>query len=465
MEKILNKIKKIIPVSLFEFFQPFYHIVLAWLAACIYRFPANDLIVIGITGTTGKTTSVYMLAKVLSAAGYKTGFTSTAIFNDGEREWLNDKKMTMVGRFYTQKILRKMVKNNCCFAVVETTSQGIVQFRHKFINYDILVFTGLYPEHIEAHGSFEKYKEAKGRLFAHLGGCKHKYTNERKKVIRTNSGIKKLDLEKIPKAIVANGDDEFVEYFLSFPADQKVVYTTNRDRLKLDIQEIKILEYQLLPPSDRGTDFIVNKQKISLKLLGDFNATNAMNAFAVANLFGLKTKEIKQGLEEIKGIAGRMEMIDMGQDFIVLVDYAFEPQALLKLYKTVNLIPHNKIIHVLGSTGGGRDVARRPKLGQLAGENSDIVIITNEDPYDDDPEVIIRQVAFGAEKAGKKKQKNLFLILEREKAIKKALYLAQTGDIVLLTGKGSEQAICVANGKKIPWDDREVVKKILKNKK
>jgi UDP-N-acetylmuramoyl-L-alanyl-D-glutamate--2,6-diaminopimelate ligase len=153
---MINKLKKVIPLRLFKMVQPVYHFVFSFLAAVFFRFPSRKLIVIGVTGTAGKTSTVYLIAKMLEKAGYKTGFTSTTIFSDGEHEWLNDKKMTMPGRFFIQKLISKMVKNGCRFAVVETTSEGIKQFRHRFINYDILVFTGLYPEHIESHGSFEK---------------------------------------------------------------------------------------------------------------------------------------------------------------------------------------------------------------------------------------------------------------------------------------------------------------------
>jgi UDP-N-acetylmuramoyl-L-alanyl-D-glutamate--2,6-diaminopimelate ligase len=172
-------------------------------------------------------------------------------------------------------------------------------------------------------------------------------------------------------------------------------------------------------------------------------------------------KQIKKGLENVKGITGRLEMIKEGQGFTVVVDYAFEPKAVAKLYEAVKLIPHNKIIHVLGSAGGGRDKARRPILGELAGRNADYVIITNEDPYDENPLAIMEEVSLGAEKEGKVGKENLFKILDRREAIKKALSLAEKGDILLLTGKGSEQAICVARGEKISWDDRKVVREEL----
>jgi UDP-N-acetylmuramoyl-L-alanyl-D-glutamate--2,6-diaminopimelate ligase len=189
-----------------------------------------------------------------------------------------------------------------------------------------------------------------------------------------------------------------------------------------------------------------------------------MAAVCVGFVQDLTINQIKKGLEGIEGVAGRLEKINQGQKFIVIVDYAFEPGAVAKLYETIKLIPHKKVIHVLGSAGGGRDIARRPRLGQLAGKMADYTIVTNEDPYDDDPCIIIDQVSLGAEKAGKEIGKDLFKISDRREAIKKALSLANERDLVLITGKGSEQSICVANGERISWDDRAVVRGLLSNK-
>ncbi len=460
MDKILYTIKKFIPIKLFKALQPTYHYLLNLLAAIVYRFPSNELIVIGVTGTTGKTTSVYLIAKTLENSGFKIGFTSTAMFNDGQKEWMNDKKMTMMGRFFTQKILRQMVNSGCKYAIIETTSEGIEQFRHRFINYDILVFTGLYEEHIEAHGSFANYKKAKGKLFAHLQNCQVKYINKQKQVNKQPSGLKKIDLSRVKKTIIANGDDEHVDYFLHFWAEEKIVYQQGQKQTHLQ-KNIKQISYQILATTVQGNIVRVNDVEIRLQLLGAFNVSNAMTAYTVAINQTIPINKIKEGLENIKGVAGRLENINEGQDFIVIVDYAFEPGALSKVYNTLQSFSYNRIIHVLGSAGGGRDIARRPKLGQLAGENADVVIVTNEDPYDDDPELIIDQVSLGAEKAGKKLAKNLFKILDRKEAIKKAISEARTKDIVLITGKGNEQAICVANGEKILWDDRAVVREIL----
>ncbi len=468
MNKILHLIKKLIPKKIFLALQPAYHFLLSWFSATIFGNPSEKLIVVGVTGTTGKTTSVYLMAKTLEEAGIKTGYTSTAMFNDGEREWLNDKKMTMIGRLFTQKMLSHMVKNNCKVAIVETTSEGIKQFRHRFINYDILLITGLYPEHIEAHGSFEKYKEAKGKLFKHLKTCKEKYVNESLEVIRTDSGIKKTELKKIKKTILADLEDEHAEYFLSFNAERKFAYTGDMDNINIDDKlknEIIISEYKDVEINQNGTSFVVDNEKIKLTLLGMMNVKNSLNAFLLAKALNLDIEKIKKALYSIEGVAGRLEKINEGQDFTVIVDYAFEPRALEKLYETIKLIPHNKIIHILGSAGGGRDVARRPVLGKLAGENADVVIVTDEDPYDDDPQIIIDQVFLGAEKVGKVENENLFRILDRREAILKGVEMASSEDILLITGKGSEQAIMRKNGEKEPWDDRAIVRGILSNKK
>jgi len=468
MEQLLYSIKRFIPTKLFKILQPAYHFLLSLIASLWYGWPSNKLIVIGVTGTTGKTTSVYLISKMLSLAGYKTGFTSTAIFNDGKTEWLNNKKMTMPGRFFTQKILKQMVKNKCHYAIVETTSQGIEQFRHRFINYDILIFTGLYPEHIEAHGGFENYKQAKAKLFSHLKQGKTKYVNDQKRIVSAENGFKKIEANRVKKTIIANGDDKYAEYFLNYWAEEKYAYTKETKYppaggTKKTNDKIQIVKYDEIKSTQTGTNFKVNDAEIKLNLLGEFNVVNAMNAVSLGLSQKIKLEKIKIGLEKIKGIPGRMELIkSLEPAFTVVVDYAYEPEALKKIYQTIIKSKPNRIIHVLGSAGGGRDVSRRPKLGALAGEKANIVIITNEDPYDDDPKLIIEAVAAGAKNAGKDDGKNLFKIEDRREAIKKALTLAGTGDIVLITGKGSEQAICVAEGIKIPWDDREVVREELK---
>ncbi len=469
---MLAKIKKIIPFKIFRVCQPAYHFVLGYLAALYYRFPSRQLLIIGVTGTTGKTTTVYFLSRLLSASGYKAGYTSTAQFNDGQREWLNDKKMTMPGRFFLQKMLRQMVKNGCRVAIVETTSQGIEQFRHRFINYDIILFTNLYPEHIEAHGGFENYKQAKGKLFAHLQRCQLKYLDEKRKVVLKPSGLRQTELRKIKKSIIVNGDDEHASYFLSFPAERKYVYTLNKDLRAHHLagaggEEVQprpeLLLFEPLFSEAAGSDFYLTGERYHLPILGSYNVFNAVAALAAALSLDITSKELIVALAEIKVLAGKMEKIELGQSFTVLIDYAFEPKALEALYQNLDFLPHERLLHVLGSAGGGRDQSRRPLLGKMAGEKADIVIVTNEDPYDEDPQLIIDQVALGVEHAGKSLGQDLYKILDRRLAIREALRLAQPGDLVLITGKGAEQYICGPRETKEPWDDRQVVREELVN--
>jgi UDP-N-acetylmuramoyl-L-alanyl-D-glutamate--2,6-diaminopimelate ligase len=475
MDKIFSFLKKLIPKKLFKTVQPAYHYILSWSAAFWYKMPAEKMVVIGITGTIGKTTTAYLLLKTLQACGFKVGMTSTAVFADGEKEWLNDKRMTMVGRFFLQGLLAKMVKNGCQFAIIETTSEGIRQFRHRFINYDWLIFTGLYPEHVESHGGFENYKKAKGKLFEHLKNCKVKFANDTFKVCDKASCLKKIEMTRIKKTIVANLDDVEASYFLSFWAEEKIGFTQITSPLSAvalakagqpspyEGEGVRIEKYGKIKTEEQGVSFQAFGEKIQLSLLGEFNAANAIAAACVARLTVKDIEKIKAGLKSVIGVAGRMEKIDEGQPFMVIVDYAFEPNSLAKLYETIEKFPHNRIINVLGSAGGGRDVARRPKLGLLAGQRADMVIITNEDPYDDDPILIIEQIAAGAETAGKKLNLDFFKIPDRREAIRKAISLAEPGDLVLISGKGSEQLMMMANGEKLPWDDRKVAREELRH--
>src|SRR3989338_6306781 len=287
--------------------------------------------------------------------------------------------MTMLGRFALQKLLRDMVDAGCKYAVVETSSEGIKQYRHRGINYDVAVFTNLTPEHIESHGGFENYKKAKGELFRKL-----KIKNVKCKII---------DEKIVPKVSVVNGDDQYAEYFLQFPADQKIIYTMKDKNVQVDVT---------------GSRFTVDGVELKLKLLGEFNVYNALAAIAVARALGVDLQICKTALEKVEGVPGRLERIDEGQNFTVIVDYAPEPASLQALYRVVKMLPHNRVIHVLGSTGGGRDRSRRGVLGEIAAKHADTVIVTNEDPYDDDPMEIIEEVASGARarKIKKVKSKN-----------------------------------------------------------
>ncbi len=434
-------LKKIIPKK----WICFYHKLVVIVANLVYGFPSKDLIVVGVTGTNGKSSTVNLIAKVLESQGDKVGLMTTINYKIGDKEWLNSTRMTMLGRLQLQKMLRQMVKSGCKYAVVETSSEGIMQNRNWGIRYDVAVMTNLTPEHIEAHGSFENYKKAKGKLFAGLA-------KQPKKIYKG---------EEIDKAIIVNLDDEHWQYYLNFSSDKKYAYGLKEYRYPEEVKYIKPKSYQLFADHTtfnlKGLDFNTN-------LIGDFNIYNSLAAICVGIHFGFTVEQCKTALEKVKGIPGRMELIKEGQDFTVLVDYAHDPKSFEGLFATLKMFEKNKIIHVFGSAGGVRDHAKRPALGRLSGQNVDITIITDEDSYDEPVSKVLNEIAQGAKDVGKKESQDLFLIEDRKEAIKKACELAQVGDMVLITGKGTEQSI-KSNNKIMEWDDRDVAREVLQNLK
>lgn len=422
-----------------------YHLTLAYLAAFCYGFPSNNLIVIGITGTNGKSSTTHFLGRLLESAGHKVGWATTVDFKVGNREWVNDKKMTMLGRFQTQKLLREMVKAGCAYAIVETSSQGIAQFRHVAINYDVAVFTNLTPEHIEAHGGFENYKAAKGKLFSHTKQCAEKsYPHAMRKMA------------------IVNTDDEHAAFFLSFRLPHQVGFGFKPADDALPLQASYHAENEELTAN--GTTFFVEGYPFTFHPLGHFQVLNALAALTTAHELGISWGKLHEGVVKLTSVPGRLESINEGQPFSVIVDYAYEPAALSAVYNAIDLFKPKRVIQVTGSAGGGRDIARRTVIGKMAAEHAAIVIVANEDPYDDDPIEIINDVADAAKAAGKQDGVDLFRMLDRQEAIQKAIDLAEPGDLVLLTGKGSEPVMAVAHGKKIPWDDREAARKALKQR-
>lgn len=396
-------IKKFIP----KFLLRVYHFKLALLGAVVFGFPgrSKDLKIIGVTGTSGKSTTVDLITRILEEAGEKVASVSSIRFKVAEKEWENKYKMTMPGRFVIQKLLWQAKKARCKYVVLEVTSEGIRQFRHKFINFDCAVFTNLTPEHIESHGGFENYR------------------NEKLKLFRATKNIH-----------VVNADDENAKYFLDIPARKKVIFYT--------------------------------------KDVANFNNKNALAATTVAKAYGVSDEVCRKALEKVKVIPGRMEVVFVppeagsrcgGKSPIkVVVDYAHTPAQLEAVYKALSpstTLRASKLVCVLGSCGGGRDKWKRPVLGELAKKYCKEIIITNEDPYDENPLSIMKEIesALSNDGASPKHQ----MILDRKEAIKASVKLAKPGDVVVITGKGSEPWMCVENGRKIPWDDRQIARDAL----
>jgi len=434
-----SKIKKLIPERLISF----YHFCLAFLAAFWYGFPSKKMIVIGVTGTKGKTSAVNFIWSVLNAAGFKAGFIGTANIRIGDIEMLNKYHMTMPGRFILQGFLKKMLETGCEYCIVETTSEGIKQWRHYGIFYDIAIFTNLSPEHLQSHGnSFEKYKAAKGKMFTSLA----------------HSGRKIINGKKIEKIIIANCDNPHAKYYLNFRADKKLTFGLS-EGVDFRAREIKSTPDGLL--------FLVGANLYNINILGNFNVYNALPAIIIGSLIGISHNKIQEGLKNLKVIPGRMEKIDEGQKFLVFVDYAHEKESMTAVLDTAKDLVSNeggRVIVLLGAQGGGRDKAKRPALGEISAKKADFVVISNDDPYEDDPKEICEDIAAAAENpptgGGKIRNKDLFIIEDRREGIRKALSLANKNDVVLITGKGAEQSIIIG-GKRYSWDDRVVVREEL----
>lgn len=424
-------IKKFIP----RFFTSVYHYILSVVAAFWYGYPSRSLTVIGVTGTKGKSTTVYLLGQMLRQMGEKVGWTSTISFFDGQKEVLNPIKMTMPGRFLLQKILRQMVSNGVKYAIVETSSEGIAQHRHRGIRYIGAIFTNLAPEHLEAHGGYENYKRAKGKLFCQVAS-------------RGQAGF-----------TVINLDDPEAAYFIECSKGARVFGFTERTITAIPgVSRIFHLTDTAEGPS--GVAFSFEGFSFTSALLGKMNEWNLAAALAVVSVLSLPPEEIQPVISQIKFIPGRLEFIRRPNNDMIVVDYAHTPQSISLLYESLEVMPKKQVIHVLGPTGGGRDKDKIHLLGELVGQYADIVIVTTDDPYFDDPKTLAEPMMLGAKEEGKIEGQSLFWIADRAQAIQEALRLQKSGDLVVITGKGSEQKMAIG-GKLIPWDDRAVVRKNL----
>ena len=429
-EKVLQALRRFVP----EFLKNWYHFFLSLISAVFYGFPSRKLKVIGVTGTNGKTTTVELTEKIFEGAGYKIASVSSIKFKIGEKVKENLLRITMPGRFFLQRFLKRALNTGCKYVILEVTSEGIKQHRQRFIDFDVTAFINLTPEHIESHGSFKDYKKAKGRLF-----------------------------EQSKKVSVVNLDDPYANYFLKFPAAKKYGYKIESKTQNPKVKNLKIIEVKNCKVAHKGISFNVEGIDFNLKLLGSFNIYNALAAISIAASQGIDLKTCKRALEKVEGMPGRMEIV-IDKPFKVIVDYAFTPNALKQVYKTIqrDFLP-KKMICVFGACGGGRDKWKRPVLGKIAATFCNEIILTNEDPYDEDPMGIIEQIASGVENISKNQPKStLYKIQDRREAINKALSFAKPEDIIVITGKGCEPSICLAGGKEIVWDDRKVVREEFK---
>lgn len=423
-------LRKIIPESLINL----YHKLNAILANIIYGFPGRKLTIIGITGTNGKTTSAYMISKILDESGNKNAMISTIYFKLGEKFIRNNSKMTTLDPFVIQKFLHNAVKQKCNYAIIETTSHAIVQHRIWGIKYDALLFTNITHDHLDYHKTFKNYLSAKTKLF---------YDNKNAKAVLNADDPHSKDFEKAKNKKI-----------ITYSIASKGNINAKKQKNYIDGSTFSIAW------GGYSIDAKIN-------LPGSFNISNALGAFAVCMLYNISPKTATNALEKIKNIPGRFEYLDFGQNFKIIVDFAHTPDGLEKILRSISPYVKGNLIHVSGATGD-RDKTKRPILGAITGKYADIVIISNEDPGHEEPEKIIEEVASGVTRGATKNNpktlgKNFFKINERDKAIKFALSIAKKDDTVLITGKGHEKVMNIA-GKLIDYSDQEVVKEYFKSK-
>lgn len=439
------------------FLQPFYrsyHWLWAYCSAVWYRHPSEKMIVIGVTGTNGKSTVVSLLHEIFFRAGYSVGSVSSIRFKIDAKEQKNELKMTMPGRGFLQKFLARCRKNVCRYAIIEVTSEGIRQFRNAYINFDVAVLTNITPEHIESHGSFEAYRDAKVSFFAHTAKQKRK----------------NIFGERVPKTLVVNLDDREHKHFLVPGFDFSIGYTTKQASEPAVSRVVSAGRFEM---TERGVVFSYNGSTMQSRLVGEFNVANMLAAIAVSENYGVLPIKIREAFLHLEKIPGRFEYINEGQRFWVIVDYAHTPDSLEKIYQTAQKLHNNKkIICVLGAAGGGRDAWKRPEFAKIAARFCKEIILTNEDPYDEDPNKILSEIESGisnfahsaevAASAMKAGQSQISKIIDRREAIREALKRARPDDVVIITGKGAEPWIMGPRKLKIAWDDRAVAREELK---
>ncbi len=405
-------------------------------AACWwYGDPSRELGVVGITGTDGKTTTSFLVAAALEAAGLRTGLLGTVETRIGPVRVRTPGHVTTPGALDLQCHLRAMVQAGDEVAVLETTSHGLAAERVGGVAYDAAIFTNLTHEHLEFHGSFEAYRSAKLSLFERLA--------------RTGD----TGPDRFPRIGIVNLDDA------AGPAFAAATRTAGA----------RLLTYGLGPPADVRASNVeedaaslrmdvvtsVWSGRLELRLAGRFNVHNALAAVALGVGWGLDPERIRAGLEAVEGVPGRMERVEAGQPFGVVIDFAHSPAALagvLDLLAPVALAGGGGLIAVFGSAGE-RDTAKRPMMGRIAGERCRLVVVTDEDPRGEDNEAILTEIAAGAEAVGRRRGEDLLVVADRETAIHAALERARPGDLVLLAGKGHERSIIRPDGP-VPWDER-----------
>jgi UDP-N-acetylmuramoyl-L-alanyl-D-glutamate--2,6-diaminopimelate ligase len=420
---------------IFQKLKNLYHFKKAVLANLWFAFPARKIVVIGVTGTNGKTTTTQMIAKVLEATGKKVAVCSTVNFKIGEKQEVNKTKFTTGSAWALQKFIKKAVNENCYYLVLETSSHALDQFRVWGIDYNIAVITNITREHLDYHLTMEDYEKTKLKLFQITSKA---WRRDTKRI-----GIVNADMNNFKKFVLPAMNENYL-YGIDIKANKYQKYPIwKADNLKLE---------------NFKSQFEIDGVKFKLNLPGKFNVENALAAVCVGVSQKISMNKIKKQLQTISNVPGRMEKIENDKNINVFIDYALTPDSMEKLGNLMmDLKKRNKakLIWVFGSCGD-RDRGKRPIMGKIVEKFADLMIITNEDPYTEDPLKIIEEIEQGITN-----KKKLLKIEDRKKAIHEAINKANKNDIVLVTGKGAEENMMIGH-QKIPWNDKKIIQNYLK---
>ncbi len=411
---------------------------LANLACAFYGNPAQHLCTIGVTGTDGKTTTSNLITTIFETAGLHTGLMTTTNFKMLGQEWENTTRQSTLEAIEIQQLLRQMLDAGVTHAVVEATSHGLALQRVHGCAFDVGVVTNITHEHLDFHKTLDEYRRAKARLFEMLDPVRDKGIGSRPIAILNRDDISYNILKPYCRVPI-------LDYGIDTQASVRAV--------DVSLQAHSTRFRVVLPDAE---------QSIETQLVGRFNISNCLAAIATAYSQGVSLENIAHGLATITGVTGRMESINEGQPFAVIVDYAHTPDSLEKVLATLRPLTTGKLMAVFGSAGE-RDLQKRPVMGRIAAQMTDFFVITDEDPREEDREKIAREIAAGAEAVGKRQGQDFLCIADRTEAIKVAIAHAQEGDTLILAGKGHEQSIIVGR-EKLPWDDRKVAREQLRTR-
>lgn len=409
--------------------------VLAPLAAAYHGFPARDLVIIGVTGTDGKTTTVSILYNILRAAGVKVGMISTVSAVIGDRTLETGLHVTTPRAPEIQRYLAEMVVAGMTHCVLETTSHGLAQGRVDAVDIDVAVITNIQHEHLDYHGSWETYRDAKGLLFRRLMQSAYKPGQD--------------------KVAVVNADDTAsAAYLRAIAADRHLSYAIAPQAADFQAETVTY------DPS--GTTFAVRGRVVKSPLVGDYNVSNVLAAMTAAFAVGVPLDVVGDGVAGLPQIPGRMERINEGQPFLAVVDFAHTPNSLRQVLRTARTLisPDRRVICVVGSAGL-RDREKRRMMAEIAAELADLTILTAEDPRTESLDEILAEMAAGCRAQGGVEGETFFCVPDRGHALFEAVQQAEPGDIVLACGKGHEQSMCFGTTE-YPWDDRDALRAALK---